>query len=165
MNFLDEQCQTGPFRDVEFGLCDDQNSTVAYVGLADRERWLAKVENPNKRAITFTAIDKCVLKDDEAEDKKRCDCMLITGQELYLVELKDWGRGGWQKRSIQQLESTIELLREAHGEVFLNNYKPKKAYVCNIKKSPFFKPELNIKNHFYRHHKFRLYIQTTIHIP
>jgi hypothetical protein len=165
VNFLDNQCQTGPFRHIQFGLCDNQDSKAAYIDLFDKERWLATVENPNGRDITFTAIDKCVVKDDEAENQKRCDCMLITNQQLYLVELKDWGRGGWQKRSIQQLESTIELLKAAHGEEFLSNYKPKKAYVCNIKKSPFFKPELNIKNHFYKNHKFRLYIQTTIQIP
>jgi hypothetical protein len=165
VNFFDPQCQTGPFNDALFGLCDDQSSTTAYVDLTAQENWLATVENPNERDVIFTAIDKCVIKDDEAAGVKRCDCMLTTHQELYLIELKDWSRGGWQARSIEQLKCTIELLEASHTEEVLNRYRPKKAYICNNRKSPFPRTDFNTKNHFYRSYRFRLYIQTIVKIP
>jgi hypothetical protein len=164
VNFLDAHCQSGPFTFIEFGLCDDETSTVAYVDTTDREKWIAIVENPNRREVTFTAIDKCVINDDEQLGIKRCDCMLTTDQVLYLVELKEWSRSNWQSRSIEQLESTIKLILATHGEDFLNSYRPKKAFVCNRKKAPFFKPEFNTKNRFYRDYQFRLHVQTTVQI-
>ncbi|WP_095187537.1 hypothetical protein [Pseudomonas sp. Irchel 3E19] len=164
MNFLDSECQTGPFDDLEFGLCDDQPSEVAYVALNHREQWIATVKNPSRKRVTFTAIDKCVLKDHEEAGRGRCDCMLTTDAAMYLIELKDWGRSNWQSHALDQLESTIEFLLATHGEEFLINHSPKKAHVCNRKKAPFVEINNVLKRRFSRHYNFRLDIQTTVQI-
>lgn len=163
MNFLDTRCQTGPFNDLEFGLCDDPASQ-AYVDLTDQKKWLATVSNPDRKPVTFTAIDKCVIKDHEEVGRGRCDCMLTTDTSLYLIELKDWGRAGWQSRALDQLESTIEFLVATHGDQFLMDHSPKKAFVCNRKKTPFVEITNQLKKRFSRHFNFRLDIQTTVKI-
>lgn len=162
MNFLDAGCQSGPFTEVEFGLCDDQN-TQAYVDVSGGKKWSATVKNPDQKSVTFTAIDKCVIKDGEEEGRGRCDCMLSTEKALYLVELKDWRRGGWKSHACDQLESTIHFLAKTHGEQFLQNFSPKKAYACN-RKSPFVEIDNQLKKRFSRLYQFRIDIQGTIKI-
>jgi hypothetical protein len=165
VNFLDTECQTGPFVDLEFGLCDDQSSPTAYVDIAEKNKWLATVSNPKERDVIFTAIDKCVIKDGDARGRPRCDCMLTVGPELYLIELKERDKAGWQSVAAEQLESTIKLISESHGVEFLKEYNPKKAYICNRNKHPFFKPDFTMKKRFYNEYQFRLYVQTLVKIP
>jgi len=163
VNFLDMECQTGPYSQMEFGLCDDEKSPVAYIDIENRQAWIATILNPLQRAVTFTAIDKCVIKDGEERGRERCDCMITTDDALYLVELKERDGGGWQSQGIKQLESTIQFLIDSHGERFLTNFRPKIAYVSN-KKSPNVKPEFNAKHRFDAKYNFRLKIEATIHI-
>lgn len=162
MNFLDTGCQSGPFTEVQFGLCDDQN-TQAYVDVTGEKKWNATVNNPHQKEVTFTAIDKCVIKDGEEEGRGRCDCMLTTETALYLVELKDWRRGGWRNHACDQLESTIQFLVDTHGEQFLKDFSPKKAYACN-RKGPFVEIDNQLKKRFSNLHQFRIDIQSTIKI-
>lgn len=70
----------------------------------------------------------------------------------------------WQSHALDQLESTIEFLLATHGEEFLINHSPKKAYVCNRKKAPFVEINNVLKRRFSRHYNFRLDIQTTVQI-
>ncbi|WP_049007198.1 hypothetical protein [Enterobacter cloacae] len=95
MDFFKEACQSGPYTQQTFGVCDNQNSTPAYVDTGNRQNWVATVENPAQLAVIFTAIDKCVLLDSDERGRGRCDGMLTTDNLLYLVELKDQ-RANWR---------------------------------------------------------------------
>lgn len=104
--------------------------------MADNTKWIAKVSNDNDLAISFTAIDNCiiVLKEGTKDKESTCDGMLTFSNSIYLVELKKQGTGGWLSDAKSQLENTIKLLRSKHN---LEEYKYKKAYACN-KKHPNF---------------------------
>lgn len=158
MNFFQTGCQEGPFNQKEFGICDDQNLTKAYVDLENREKWVATVKNPEQRPLTFTAIDKCVILDDEEAGRKRCDGMLTTSGLLYLVELKD-KKSDWQTDAIAQLESTIQLLRATHD---LSAYTLKKAFACNKRHRVFAEIDNEQNLLFFRKYGFRLDIQATV---
>lgn len=162
MNFLDHRCQSGPFSHVQFGLCDDHTSPVAYVDISSPETWIATVKNDDQKEVLFTAIDNCVIQNDEQTGHGRCDCMLTTDRELYLVELKERGGSAWKNEAIEQLKSTIELIKTTHGQAFLDNYSPKKAFVCNRRKAPFVTLETDRKQYFFRTYGFKLDIQTTV---
>ncbi|AMT89497.1 hypothetical protein SOP89_07605 [Pseudomonas siliginis] len=162
MNFLDAQCQSGPFVQERFGLCDNTSRPIAYADSESEENWIATVSNPERKAVIFTAIDKCVISDMEQPGRGRCDCMLTTEKQLYLVELKERNGSAWKNHAIEQLESTIQFLRATHGEDYLNSFSPKKAFVCNRKKKPFVTIETDRKQYFFRTYKFKLDIQTTV---
>ncbi len=162
MNFLNAQCQSGPYYQERFGLCDNTSRPVAYADPESEETWIATVKNPDSKAVLFTAIDKCVIGDTEEPGRGRCDCMLTTNKQLYLVELKERGGSAWKNHAIEQLESTIQFLQTTHGEEYLDNFSPKKAFVCNRKKKPFVTIETDKKQHFFRAYKFKLDIQTTV---
>jgi hypothetical protein len=89
LDFFSVECQYPPIYDNTFGLCDDQDGTKAYPDKVNPNKWVAKVENESNLEITFTAIDKCVLKDTDFKDRGRCDGMLTTHHHLFLVELKE----------------------------------------------------------------------------
>jgi hypothetical protein len=162
VNFFDPHCQRGPFNQAQFGLCDDQVAGVAYVDFADVEKWTATVNNPEQKAVTFTAVDKCVIKDSEETGRGRCDCMLTTDEGLYLVELKDMQYPGWRGLATQQLESTIVFLIETHGKQALKKYRHKKAFACNKKNKPFATIDNERQNYFFKTYRFRLDIQATV---
>lgn len=85
MDFFKPECQSGPFSQERFGLCDDQNATPAYIDTTTPEKWVATVENPARKAVTFTAIYKCVIQDGDEPSRGRCDGMLTTEDLLYMV--------------------------------------------------------------------------------
>ena len=114
MDFFDPAFQSGPFTQERFGLCDDQDTTPAYVDVVSPDKWVATVENPARREVIFTAVDKGVIQDHEAEGRGRCDAMLTLDELLYLAELKDRGSSSWRADAIEQLKSTIEFLRQHH---------------------------------------------------
>lgn len=161
MDFFKPECQSGPFSEARFGLCDDQNATRAYVDTAAPEKWVATVENPSQRAVTFTAIDKCVIQDGDELGRGRCDGMLSTDNLLYLVELKDQKKD-WETRAIEQLESTILFLLAVHPEV--RRLRHKKAFGCNKRHKPFALIEHERKQRFFQNYGFRIHIQAVIKI-
>ncbi len=161
MNFFKSECKSGPFNHVKFGLCDDQNSTPAYVDTTAPSKWVATVENPSQRPVIFTAIDKCVINDGDAVGQQRCDGMLTTNDLLYLVELKN-KNSNWQALALEQLESTIKLLRELHD---LTSFRSKKAFACNKQRKPFVVIDHELKRRFFRDYGFRIDIQVTISVP
>jgi hypothetical protein len=159
VNFFDPQCQSGPFGHPQFGLCDSPESPVAYVDIMTPENWTATVENPKEKLVTFTAIDKCVIKDGEERGRGRCDCMLTTDEGLYLIELKDRDSRGWAAEAENQLISTIEFLRVTHD---ISPFRHKKAFACNKKRKPFVTIDNAKQSHFFRTYGFRLDIQATV---
>ncbi|RLC19786.1 MAG: hypothetical protein DRI57_06340 [Deltaproteobacteria bacterium] len=160
MNFFEPACQEPTINESEFGLCDDQNGTKAYTNIGDRTKWIATVQNDRNKSLTFTAIDKCVLNDDEEPDKGRCDGMLISdsNEHIYFAELKNQAKN-WIQNAINQLESTVQFFIENHD---ISVYKYKKAFACN-KKHPHFQEidnELNLR--FFRTYGVRIDLQARI---
>jgi len=162
MNFFDPVFQSGPFTQERFGLCDDQDTTPAYVDAVSSDKWVATVENLARREVFFTAIDKGVLQDHEAEGQGRCDAMLTSDELLYLAELKDRKDSGWRADAIEQLKSTIEFLRQHHD---LTPFRHKKAFACNKKRQSFQQIDHEEKLRFFREYDFRLDVQATIKLP
>lgn len=158
MDFFKSECQSGPFNQVKFGLCDDQNTTRAYVDTTAPSTWVATVENPSQRDVTFTAIDKCVILDGDVPGQGRCDAMLTTDDLLYLIELKNQN-SKWRTHAIEQLESTIQLLRTRHD---LSSFRHKKAFACNKRHKPFALVDNELKRMFFQNYGFRIDVQASV---
>ena len=160
LNFFNNQCQSPPITDPLFGVCDEEDGSIAYISRNDQNKWIATIKNDSQIELIFTAIDKCVINDNEYEGRGRCDGMLTSPNLLYLIELKN-KKSSWKTDAINQLESTIQFLQEAHGDI-LSKYKHKKAFACNKKARHFQEvdQELNLK--FFRKYKFRIDVQATI---
>ena len=160
MDFFEPECQEPAINESEFGLCDDQNGTKAYTNIGNHIKWIAVVRNDKRKNLTFTAIDKCVLKDNEEPDRGRCDGMLTSDSEehIYFIELKDQAKN-WKQDAINQLESTVKFFIE-HDNI--NVYKHKKAFACN-KKQPHFQEIDNTLNlRFFREYGVRIDVQARI---
>lgn len=158
MMFLGTSCsETPPRTDAKFGICDREDGTPAYTVLMDDPDWVATVLNPHGKAVTFTAIDHCLQLPPEP---RRCDGMLTTTDTLYLVELKSQ-RADWITDAIEQLESTMALLRAKED---LSTFRFKKAFACNRRHRHFQEvgQERNLK--CFREYGFRLDIHATITI-
>ena len=140
-----------------FGLCDDQDGGKAYTNFDDHSKWIATVKNDNKLNLTFTAIDKCVIKDDEEPGRGRCDCMLTSTEHLYFVELKVVSKG-WLTDAIGQLESTIKFFNEFHT----TSFKHKKAFVCNKSHRHFQEIDNEFNLRFFKNYGFRIDVQAQI---
>lgn len=156
VNFFETDCREPSRNDVQFGICDDQNGTKAYTNTTDCTAWIATVINDNQVAISFTAIDNCivVLKAGAKEKERSCDGMLTFSDSLYLVELKKQGTGGWLLDAKNQLENTIKLLRANHD---LEEFRYKKAYASNKRHSKFTVIDAAEKKDFFRRTKgFRI---------
>jgi hypothetical protein len=158
MDFFDNKCSEPLRKDPVFGLCDNQNGTCAYTNVDEPDKWIATIKNKNEIGVTFTAIDKCVIKDNEEFGRGRCDGMLTTTQHLFLVELKDQAKS-WITDSITQLESTIQFLIEKHD---LSAFQHKKAFACNKQHKRFkvLEQELNVR--FRKEYGFRVDVQAEI---
>ncbi|MEM1134206.1 MAG: hypothetical protein AAGI07_00095 [Bacteroidota bacterium] len=162
--FFDTSCREAPRVDELFGLCDDtSNNEKAYTDIHTKEDWIAVVINKNKREITFTAIDHCIVakKKNSHDDESTCDGMLTFSENLYLAELKKRGSGRWKKKGVSQLENTIKLLMNNSD---LKDFKFKKAYVCNSKSPNFIVIQNELKLRFFKMYGFRLHIEAIIHI-
>lgn len=156
MAFFNTGCSEAPPRsDAEFGICDREDGTPAYTVLVHEPAWVATVLNPDTKDVTFTAIDNCI---DLPKDRRRCDGMLTTVDTLYLVELKN-KLADWIPDALEQLESTMELLREQED---LTAFRFRKAFACNRRHRRFQEvgQERNLK--CFREHGFRFDIHATI---
>jgi hypothetical protein len=164
INFLTTDCKESNRSEDLFGICDDQNNTVAYTDLANPGKWIAKVINEKNIDVSFTPIDNCIiiLKEGTKDKESTCDGMLTFENSIYLVELKKQITGGWISEAIGQLENTIQLIFSNHN---LLEFKHKKAFACN-RKHPYFKTMDNefSKKFFKRTNGFRIDIQTEIKI-
>lgn len=163
MNFFFLDCQSGPYSQATFGICDPQDSSRAYVDIEEKnsQNWTATVNNGYQKNVIFTAIDKCVIKDNEHIGRGRCDAMLTTENLLFLIELKD-KRHTRSGEAIQQLESTIQFLLENHNADDLKKYQHKKAFVCNRQAKPFVVIDNELQKNFYRNYGFRIDVQAII---
>jgi len=158
MDFFQTDCQELAPNETIFGLCDDQYGLKAYINTDDQTKWIATVKNDTNKNLIFTAIDKCVIKDEEEADRGRCDGMLTSDEHLFFVELKDEAKG-WIPAAIKQLESTIEFFIEHHD---ISVYKHKKAFACNKKRRHFHEIDNELNRRFFRKYSVRIDVQATI---
>lgn len=158
INFHADACQEPTINNAVFGLCDDQIGLKAYVNIDNEDKWIATVKNGKRINLTFTAIDKCIIKDNEHIGRGRCDGMLTSAKHIFFVELKNEAKG-WVSGAIEQLESTIQFYIANHD---IDIYKHKKAFACNKQHKRFqvIDNELNLT--FFRTYGVRLDIQATI---
>jgi hypothetical protein len=136
IDFFDPKCQTTT-SEIEFGICDDPppSNKPAYISTTDSERWIATARNSNGEALVSTAIDRCIeIKRDNGELESRCDAMIICGNKIIFVELKEGNSKGWLAKGEEQLKTIIDIFGETHS---LDSYGSKIAYVANK-----FKPDL-----------------------
>ncbi len=114
-----------------FGICDKTPppSLPAYIDIVNPSYWIAEVNNPNERSVTFKAIDACVdIRRPDGTQESRCDGVLIYENTLCFVELKDRGSSGWSSKGREQLTITIgNFIRNGNDE----GYSLGMAYVCN----------------------------------
>ncbi|HZY36377.1 MAG TPA: hypothetical protein VFE53_06990 [Mucilaginibacter sp.] len=158
LNFFEASCQEPPLNVSFFGLCDDQNGAKAYTNIHERDKWIATVKNEHNLGLVFTAIDKCVIKDNEYPGRGRCDGMLTTDGLLYLVELNNTPKD-WLSDTIEQLESTIQFFMDNHD---LSVYKHKKAFACNKMHRHFQEIDNELNLRFFRKYRFRIDVQAEI---
>ena len=164
MNFFDGVCQTGPHQQTKFGLCDDPHHAPAWVNtyLTQEDSWIATVTNSQACDIMFTAIDKCVIRDGDEPGRGRCDGMLTTDDQLFLVELKN-ARSKWRTHAKNQIVSTIDFLKQHHQDQ-LHQYTRKKAYICNKAHPSFEVIGFEERQSFAAEHGFRLHVGAEINI-
>ena len=158
LNFFKASCQESPLNVSLFGLCDDQNGTKAYTNINHPDTWIATVKKEHNVELVFTAIDKCVIKDNEYPGRGRCDGMLTAPGLLYLVELNNTPKD-WLSATIEQLESTIQFFMDNHD---LSSYKHKKAFACNKKHRHFQEIDNEFNLRFFRKYRFRIDVQAEI---
>jgi hypothetical protein len=158
VNFLENYCKEPGRNDTLFGLCDDQDGKKAYSSIDKPENWIAKVKNDNSLDLTFTPVDKCLIKDYEYPGRGRCDGLLTSFEHLYFIELKNEGKG-WITGAIEQLESTIEFFKESHD---INQFRHKKAFACNKQHRHFQEIDNEFNKAFRRKHEVRIDIQAEI---
>jgi hypothetical protein len=160
LDFFHMKCQYPALNSREFGLCDDQNGGKAYIDTGDKSKWIATVKNSIPLDIVFTAVDKCVLFDNEHIGRGRCDGMLTTNEHLFLVELKNQ-EPPWQSHAIDQLSSTIQFLLDSHKED-IAHLKKRKAFASNKKRDTFVVIDNERNREFYRRTTFRIDVQAEI---
>lgn len=159
INFQAAACQEALNNSI-FGLCDDNDGTKAYTDTdtENKSNWIATVENKSQKEIIFTAIDKCVIKDNEYCGRGRCDGMLTTDEHIYFMELKNRAKS-CINAAIEQLESTINFFIEEND---MAAFRYKKAFVCNKKHPHFQEIDNELKLRFFRQYKVRIDVQASI---
>jgi hypothetical protein len=159
LDFFTPDCQDGPYTVEEFGLCDPPDQTCAFVDTTNQDQWIATVKNPKQCNINFTAIDGCVIKDQEYQGIPRCDAMLYTDYSLHLVELKARKNSEWLSDGKKQIISTIELLKTNNRT---QTFKARFAHICNQRK-PRYRSDESYRD-FHLKHGFRLNTTATIDV-
>ena len=79
------------------------------------------VTNPSEKPINFLAIDKCLISEDN-EDEKKCDCAVFDEKEFHFVEIKTASTASRSKRRVkafEQLKHTIGLFK---SKIDFTNY-------------------------------------------
>ncbi len=116
-----------------FGLCDDPNEKEpAYIDENDCQKWIATVNNPYGKKISFYPIDRCVFWErPDGKQSGKCDCMLSYNQKhcIIFVELKDRKLKGadWRRKAKKQLIVTLEMFKAIYP---MSKFQIK-AYICN----------------------------------
>lgn len=158
LDFLSGKCQEPATRAVRFGIRDDKTRPEAYTDTANPDKWIATIHNDQALELVFTAVDKCLLQDNEYKGRGRCDGMLTSDQHLYFIELKE-ETSSWITGAVEQLESTVQFFLESHDA---SRYKHKKVFACNRRHQHFQEIDNELNLQFFRQYKFRIDVQATV---
>lgn len=162
INFFEENCREENIVYRQFGICDDQNSEVAYIDVDNNSKWIASVINPNSKPVCFTAIDNCIeIRRENGNMDLRCDGMIDYPDNIVFIELKNQHTGGWASDGLQQIESTILHYQHNHD---LSLHKYKRAFVINKKRKHFQTIETELKRRFFDTYRVRISIGGEINI-
>lgn len=129
INFFEPNCITVTSEKV-FGIYDIPPASLDFT---NDEIWIAWVDNEKKKAITFTAIDKCL--NIPRIEGERCEAMITYDDTLIFIELKDADGGRWSGKARDQITNTIKLFVR---DVGLGNYRRCYGHISN-KQRPYFK--------------------------
>jgi len=133
IDFFLHGCKTSSSNET-FGLCDDPSPArnPAYIDENSPDSWIATVENPNRKAADFYAIDHCVVVINATGlMQRRCDGLLTYESNLMFVELKDRNHSGWLGKGKGQLISTISQFAANHT---LGDYGTISGVIANCQK-------------------------------
>ncbi len=163
VNFSDPACVESTDRDV-FGICDDPPpaETQAYLNFDDSSKWIAWVDNQNKKEVTFTAIDHCIkYYRPDGKIESSCDGMLQYDTTLVFVELKDRDGGRWLGKARDQLQITIDTYKKELGFNGLDRFY---AHVANKQRPQFKAASTSLAEKFEDDTGFVLLVKDTITI-
>ena len=132
IDFFAEEYRREPLRnDEEFGIVDGREDKPAYT-IDSKDGAEAMVENPNRKDIQFTPLDRniTIYKLGTQNKESLCDGMLHSGVDyIAFVELKAV-KQKWVQKATAQLENTIDVFKRYHDIMqFSNRY----AYAANRK--------------------------------
>jgi hypothetical protein len=89
----------------------------------------------NLLTIVFTAIDHCIeIKRPNGDMESRCDAMIICGNKIIFIELKERNGNGWEEKGESQLRTIIHIFSQNHS---FTPYDSKVAYIANKLKPGF----------------------------
>jgi len=109
--------------DEKFEIYDCEEEKRCYICETDGH---FQVLNPNKKEVSFLAVDKCLFFDDDTFQK--CDCIVFDSETICFIEIKECKpkrRKGHKKSAEKQLKSTIEIFKTK-----LTIDKKIEAYLC-----------------------------------
>jgi len=173
IDFFDEEYSREVCSRPEFGICDGDNeqNQPSYLSLEAENKtdWGAVVKNKKGKTTHFLPVDNNIpmLKSD-GNQEKRCDGILYILEEkeksIHFIELKertDKQSKTWRKDGIKQLISTIDIFSMNHN---IQDYKRRRAYVCNRKKPDYAYSNREELENFRKKYNVSLYIQPFIDI-
>jgi hypothetical protein len=160
IDFFNPKCESSTSQ-IEFGICDGEDTEIAYIDLQNKKNWICTVDNPNSKKITFIAIDKCiVIMNNKREVESSCDCMLLYIDNIVFIELKE-RRRSTTELGIAQIENTIIHFIKNHD---IMKYKHKRAFVANRRHPNFQIVENETMRKFFAKYKVRLNIQAKVDV-
>lgn len=158
VDFFKQECLTTT-NEKRFGICDGENNAVAFTKTDNESEWIATVINNDADSIEFRAIDYCVvIRREDGNQEKSCDCILIYPKGIVFIELKD-ERSGWMERGIKQVEMTVSHFAANHD---LSAFRHKKAFVANKRHPDFHVLDIELKRRFWDRYKVRINVQAEI---
>lgn len=165
INFFAANCQTTTNNQL-FGLCDTPPppNNPAYIDLdsINKPGWIAEVDNINSIAVTFTAIDNCiVIKRPDGTPESRCDGMLTYNNTVIFIELKNRMSDGWLGKARDQLITTINIFIANHN---IGIYTDKRAHVANYQRPFFSRSFIGVINDIKKQTGFNTEVNTKIEI-
>lgn len=132
VNFLSQEYRLEAVKyDKLLGICDPEGEVPAYTSPESDNtgKWIATIQNNKKIGIQFVPVDKNIpLFRTNGDMEKACDGMILYGQNICFVELKDVRIGGWLSEAIRQLAVTIEIFNSNHN---YRDFEKRHAYPAN----------------------------------
>ena len=145
-----------------FGIIDLEPYACTTFSMPD-SKWGAVVSNQDCTVVQFIPVDHNIpFVDANGDMMQRCDGMLYDLNHTYVafIELKD-RMADWVSEAIAQLESTVRVFVDNHGNVALGH---RFAYACNVRHPYFSQSTKQAMQRFYQQYRFRLLVQRDVFV-